>query len=106
MKGFRDFWKSWKACCPRWLEVGSSKCFNNGLKPLAMADPGKKFKVSRIIGGRRACARLAHMGIYPGVEMELICGGCDAPCVVKVHNVTISLGKGISQKIMVEEANS
>jgi ferrous iron transport protein A len=37
--------------------------------------------------------------------MELLCGGCDAPCIVRVHDVTISLGKGVSQKIMVEEIN-
>jgi ferrous iron transport protein A len=104
MKGLKDLWKSWKTCCPGWLEPGQPKCFQDGSKPLALADPGKKFRVCRIIGGRGACARLAHMGIYPGVEMELVCGGCDAPCIVKVHDVVISLGKGISQKIMVEEA--
>ncbi len=71
--------------------------------PLAMAQQGKPLKVCHILGGRSVCARLAHLGIYPGVEIELLCGGCHAPCLVKVHNATISLGSGISQKIVVVE---
>ncbi|MCX7822466.1 MAG: ferrous iron transport protein A [Syntrophobacterales bacterium] len=104
MRGFRELFKSWKDGCPWLTNPNRFDLPKEGLKPLSVADPGKKFKVCRILGGRSACARLAHMGIYPGVEVELLCGGCNAPCIVKVHNVTISLGHGISQKILVEEA--
>jgi ferrous iron transport protein A len=105
MKDFMGFWKFWKNGCPPCANMVQSPQGKNNLKPLAMVKSGKKLKVCRIIGGRGVCARLAHMGIYPGVEMELLCGGCDAPCIVRVHDVTISLGKGVSQKIMVEEIN-
>ncbi|MEJ5301532.1 MAG: FeoA family protein [Thermodesulforhabdaceae bacterium] len=103
MKGFKEFWKFWKNDCPPCAKMPQFDPKQNNLKPLAMAESGKRLKVCRVIGGRGVCARLAHMGIYPGVEMELLCGGCDSPCIVKVHNVTISLGRGVSQKIMVEE---
>lgn len=103
MKAIKELWKSWRNSCVHCPETGQFGLVQGGPKPLALADPGKKLKVCRIIGGRGACARLAHMGIYPGVEVELLCGGCNSPCIVKVHDVTISLGQGLSQKIMVEE---
>jgi len=69
--------------------------------PLSNAKAGSRFKVSGIRGGRQLCARMAAMGIYPGVEMELLCEGCGSPCLVRVHGGTFSLGSGISEKIMV-----
>lgn len=68
---------------------------------LCNAKAGKRFKVSGIRGGRQLCARMASMGIYPGVEMELLCEGCGSPCLVRVHGGTLSLGSGVSEKIMV-----
>lgn len=41
------------------------------------------------------------MGIYPGSELELLCSGCDSPCVVRVKGGTLSLGKGVSENILV-----
>lgn len=50
------------------------------------------------------CARMAAMGIYPGVEMEVVCAGCNCPCMVRVHGCTLSLGAGMSNKILVTSA--
>jgi len=36
------------------------------------------------------CGRMAAMGIYPGVEMEVVCAGCNCPCMVRVHGCTLS----------------
>jgi ferrous iron transport protein A len=47
---------------------------------------------------------MAAMGIYPGVEIELLCGGCGCPCLVRVHGGTLSLGAGVSEKILVTSA--
>lgn len=69
--------------------------------PLCKAKAGSRFKVSGIRGGRQLCARMAALGIYPGVEMELLCEGCGSPCVVRVHGGTLSLGAGVSEKIFV-----
>lgn len=46
------------------------------------------------------------MGIYPGAELELLCAGCGAPCVVRVKGGKLSLGKGISEKILVTPSSS
>lgn len=39
---------------------------------------------------------MAALGIYPGVEMHLLCSGC-----VRVNGGILSLGEEISDKIMV-----
>jgi ferrous iron transport protein A len=44
---------------------------------------------------------MAALGIYPGAELELLCAGCDSPCLVRVRGGTLSLGKGVSDKILV-----
>lgn len=90
--------------CWKWLR-GCSRpngcCFDNDPLPLSNAPAGKRLKVKRIEGGRRLCARMAAMGIYPGAEMDLVCAGCGSPCLVRLHGGTLSLGAGVSQKIWV-----
>ena len=71
---------------------------------LSDARAGQRCKVAGIEGGRHLCARMAAMGIYPGVEMEVVCAGCNCPCLVRVHGCTLSLGSGLSNKILVTSA--
>jgi ferrous iron transport protein A len=78
-------------------------CDNSEL-PLASAQPGRRVKVKRIEGGRNLCARMAALGIYPGAEIDLLCVGCGSPCLVRLHGGTLSLGTGVSQKILVSPA--
>jgi len=73
--------------------------------PLSSAPAGQRVRVCGVAGGRNLCGRMAAMGIYPGVEVELLCGGCGCPCVVKVNGGTLSLGAGVSQKILVKAVN-
>lgn len=77
----------------------------SGEVPLCCAEAGQRVKVTGIEGGRNLCGRMASMGIYPGVEMELLCAGCGCPCLVRVHGGTLSLGAGVSEKIHVREAS-
>jgi len=71
---------------------------------LSDARAGQRCKVAGIEGGRHLCARMAAMGIYRGVEMEVVCAGCNCPCLVRVHGCTLSLGSGLSNKILVTSA--
>ena len=64
--------------------------------PLCKAKTGNRVKVAWVHGERGLCARMAALGIYPGVEMHLLCSGC-----VRVNGGTLSLGKDISDKILV-----
>jgi ferrous iron transport protein A len=87
------------------VEHEGSECDRSGHRGwglrLDQANPGCRFRVAKISGGRHLCARMAAMGIYPGSELELLCAGCDSPCVVRVKGGTLSLGKGISENILV-----
>ncbi len=66
------------------------------LLPLCNAESGKRVKVACVNGERGLCARMAALGIYPGVEMMMLCSGC-----VRVNGGTLSLGVDISNKILV-----
>ncbi len=85
----------------------SGTWIKEGIEDLTLSEvgSGQIVKVTRIAGGRRLCARLAHMGIYPGVELEVICAGKGLPSIVRVRNATVSLGRGMSQKILVAKKN-
>ena len=69
--------------------------------PLSSTKAGRKVTVACIEGGRGLCGRMASMGIYPGAEVEIVCGGCGCPCLVRVGGATVSLGAGMSEKIFV-----
>jgi ferrous iron transport protein A len=85
-----------RRCCSDDVREG-----DHGVLPLADAPTGKRLRVACLGGGRQFCARMASMGIYPGVEMELVCSSCGSPCLVRVHGGTLSLGAGLSRDIMV-----
>jgi ferrous iron transport protein A len=92
-------WKHRSSCGCRETEVSDSSAV-----ALSNARVGGRFKVAGIEGGRHLCARMAAMGIYPGVEMEVVCAGCNCPCLVRVRGCTLSLGAGLSEKILVTSA--
>ncbi len=94
--------KHWKRknCC----SCGETSDSDSSAVALSEARAGGRFKVAGIEGGRHLCARMAAMGIYPGVEMEVVCAGCNCPCLVRVHGCTLSLGAGLSEKILVTSA--
>ncbi|MCE5334344.1 MAG: ferrous iron transport protein A [Desulfobacteraceae bacterium] len=70
---------------------------HSGCARMALCDAKTgKVRVAGVEGERRLCARMAALGIYPGVEMQLLCSGC-----VRVNGGTLSLGKDISDKIFV-----
>lgn len=79
--------------CTRYNRSSSPECV---LTPLCKAESGKKFKVACVHGERGLCARMAALGIYPGVEMHLLCSGC-----VRVNGGVLSLGKDIFDRILV-----
>ncbi len=82
-----------KNLCTRYDLPSSPQC---ALTALDKAGPGRKVKVAWVHGGRGLCARMAALGVYPGVEMHLLCSGC-----VRVNGGVLSFGKDISDKILV-----
>jgi len=44
---------------------------------------------------------MASMGVYPGVEADIICAEHGHRCLLKVHGGTISLDPDMSENILV-----
>ena len=75
---------------------------NSGAKPLSTMCGCDKFKVCKINGDRKLCARMAQLGVLPGSEIELICPAQSESCMVKVKGSTISLDQLSAENILVE----
>ncbi len=60
-----------------------------------------KLKVCSVNGDRRTCARMAHLGVLPGSELELICKNGGEQCMIKINGGTISIDAPTAASIMV-----
>jgi len=60
-----------------------------------------KVQVCKVNGDRKICARMASMGLYPGVIADVICAENGNQCILKVHGGTISLDTSTSENILV-----
>lgn len=83
-------------------------CFGKGQckkieAPLSEKGFCTKVKVCKVTGDRKICARMASLGLYPGVEADVVCAQRGSQCVVKVNGGTISLDSSISDNIYVTE---
>ena len=95
-----------KISCPCQIErcrVKDEKQPDNAT-PLSSACGREKFKVCRISGDRKVCARMAQLGVLPGSELELICPGRNKQCMVKVKGSTVTLDELLADHIMVTPA--
>ena len=72
-------------------------------KKLAEMKEGEKGKVLSIDGGQSLRRNLQNMGIREGkvlmIHARQPAGG---PIVIKIDNMTLTLGRGMAQKILVE----
>lgn len=77
-------------------------------RPLSKSCGCGKVKVCRVSGERKECARMAHLGVLPGTEMELLCPsrgrGPGRRCMVKVNGGTLSLDQLTADNIFVTPA--
>ncbi len=69
--------------------------------PLSKACCNGRVRVCRIRGDRKTCARMAHLGLLPGSELELVCPGRGNKCMVRVNGGTISLDEPVAEGILV-----
>ncbi len=79
---------------------GGNRCALRGA-PASLKDCKGRVKVCKVNGDRKICARMASMGLYPGVEADIICAEKGSQCLLKVHGGTISLDPAISENILV-----
>ncbi len=69
--------------------------------PLSMAGTGQKVRVLAIHAGRGLKARLAEIGLTPGIEIEVVSNSFHGPFVLAVKESRLMLGRGIAHKIEV-----
>lgn len=70
---------------------------------LAQALKGKKYRIQKIIGGIGINSRLYAIGIVPDEIISVISQSGGGPITVLVKGIRIALGRGISQKIIINE---
>ena len=68
---------------------------------LTAVRPGTKVRVSTIESGPALKARLAAMGLMPGVEIEVVGRPTGGPVIVSVMGGRLMLGRGMAEKIAV-----
>ena len=65
----------------------------------------RKAKVIDIQGGAGIRQRLSQMGIHPGDIITMVrYGALRGPLLIEIHGSQVALGRGITSKIIVEEA--
>ena len=65
---------------------------------------GDKVRVLRLEGGANLHDKLTQHGLYPGDCVSVVrTAPLGGPLLVNVHGREIALGRGIAQKILVEE---
>ncbi len=74
-----------------------------GQRTLAMAHSAERVRIVGVDAGRGMVARLAAMGILPGVEVKVVSSGHGGPLVVEVRGTRFALGHGMSDKIWIAE---
>lgn len=79
---------------------GRKQC-RNLIAPLSERARTGRVKVCKVTGDRKICARMASMGLYPGVEADVICSETGSHCLLKVNGGTISLDADVSDNIFV-----
>lgn len=71
---------------------------------LSQAPIGSRLKVIRVNSGRMAKRRLANLGLVPGSEViKTRSAPFRGPIQIKVRGSSLAIGRGIANKIVVEE---
>ncbi|MCP4571774.1 MAG: ferrous iron transport protein A [bacterium] len=71
--------------------------------PLTMVSEGTKAILKSIDGGHQMRGRLAALGLLPGTELEVIQNSGHGPFVVSVRGSRIVIGRGMAQRMEVDE---
>ena len=74
------------------------------LMPLGMARPDEMVSVVAIKAGFGLKRRLADMGLSPGVSLRVIQSQVRGPVIIDLRGSRLALGRGMAQRILVQEA--
>lgn len=71
--------------------------------PISLVQAGRNVVLRRIRGGQGMAARLATLGLNPGMRVAVHQNHHRGPVVLGVKESRIMLGRGMADRIMVEE---
>ena len=70
--------------------------------PLTIVQAGRRVRFVAVEGGCGIEGRLAAMGLFPGVEIDVLTNSLNGPFLVAVNGTTrIALGRGMAGRIRV-----
>lgn len=73
--------------------------------PLSTVNSGATVEVLSIHGGHGLVNRLARMGIYPGVTLQVLNNNRPGPVLIRLKETRIMLGFGMAHRIFVRPAD-
>ncbi len=73
--------------------------------PLGLVSAGRSVVLRRIRAGSGLVARLAAMGLIPGVTVHVHRNDCGGPVVLGLQGGRLVLGRGMADKVSVQESN-
>jgi ferrous iron transport protein A len=69
--------------------------------PLSAVPQGRRVRLVGVEAGQGLAARLAAMGLVPGVEVRVVSNEGRGPAVIEVKGARVALGRGMALKIRV-----
>ncbi len=69
---------------------------------LEMMAPGTRARVVAVYAPGRWRQRLLQMGVVPGAVIEVVVNNRVGPILIRVMGVTLSIGRGIARRIIVQ----
>ncbi len=72
--------------------------------PLGLLAPGQGGLIKDITGGRHIRCRLTELGFIPGAKVRVWQNQPWGPLIVSLGDGRVAIGRGVAQKILVEEA--
>lgn len=74
---------------------------NHAFMSLAIVESGRRVRLLGVQAGRELQARLATMGMVPGVEIDVISNSVHGPFIIAIKGSRIMIGRGVAGKIAV-----
>lgn len=69
--------------------------------PLVSARSGQQVRLVDVRAGHDLRARLAAMGLLPGMKLTVVRNSGGGPLVVMAHNTRLALGRGMVHRMLV-----
>jgi len=73
--------------------------------PLSAVSSGKQVEILRFQAGRGLQARLASMGILPGVGVRVVRNDSFGPLVLGLKGTRLMLGRGVADRVLVRQSD-